>query len=255
MDETPKKIVFQNSSAALNYVCEFFTHQKIKGNNSFIGVIRDIDIGDSHDIYAIEICAQKNSLLSKKVVREIVMAEVHPELEDSLNVDDFIEWGFNGFMKGIPTGYILKKLSLELDVQSGQFLQFDSTLRQSHWKNDSYDYDAAELSAEKMHNSELSNRIISKYQEKEDQQKIFDDSEKYHTISFDDNDDGIWCLREDFLDWDNWIYIPIESHYEFTKVVLKHSFNSSLPLTREQLIKLLDTYKIKYESGSWFDSD
>ena len=114
-----QNLVFKDGASALDYIEKFFIHTKLKKRSSFFGVIKNID--HSHQPSCmIEIITQ-TGILTKKVRRTLVVGVMHPEADLYCNTGDLVQWGFDKKIRGIPTGFILRQYSLELDISAGTF--------------------------------------------------------------------------------------------------------------------------------------
>ena len=121
MSETLKVLPFRDASSALEYVCKYFTPQKIDKGVQFVGVVRGVDTSKTPEIFQIEICAFERSFFRKTNKRKLVAAIQHPECDEKIYKGDLVSWGFHEKVNTIDTGFILYKLSLDLDMSSGSF--------------------------------------------------------------------------------------------------------------------------------------
>jgi hypothetical protein len=121
-----KNLVFKSSQSALEYIEKFYTKPKtLKSSHIFFGRIDSIEHSDDgHTLYVTEIIVSRGWMF-KKNVRQIVFGMLDPSIEYIIEESDLILWEAHNIETKIPIGFVIKKLSLEWDVESQQFLPFE----------------------------------------------------------------------------------------------------------------------------------
>jgi len=118
-------LVFKSSQDALDYIDKFYTKPNIlRPSNIFFGRIDSIEQSDDgQTLFVVEIIVSKGWMF-KKNVRLIVFGMLDPSIEFTIEESDLILWEAHNIDTKIPIGFVAKKLSLEWDVESQQFLPF-----------------------------------------------------------------------------------------------------------------------------------
>lgn len=124
-------LVFKSGMRAFEYAGKFFDKDKLSAGSSYIGVVTDIDRTGSVEVYKVLILCKNGSMFSRKSTL-IVAAFLHPELDAKIVEDDLVRFGVDQLKHKIPTGFILEKYSLELDVVTGQFLPYQPPVSQKY---------------------------------------------------------------------------------------------------------------------------
>lgn len=124
-------LVFKSGMRAFEYAGKFFDKDKLSAGSSYIGVVTDIDRTGSVEVYKVLILCKNGSMFSRKSTL-IVAAILHPELDAKIVEDDLVRFGVDQLKHKIPTGFILEKYSLELDVVTGQFLPYQPPVSQKY---------------------------------------------------------------------------------------------------------------------------
>ena len=116
-------LIFKDAEAAFEYVKKYYVHLKIQKMKTFIGLVKSVDQSDSGspDVYSVEITCLEGVVLKHKI-QKTVAGVLHPELNKSVKAGDLILWGASKTNLKVPAGFILEKLSLELDVITSNFL-------------------------------------------------------------------------------------------------------------------------------------
>ena len=119
-------LVFKSSQGALDYIDKFYTKPNtLKPSNIFFGRIDSIEQSDDgQTLYVVEIIVSRGWIF-KKNVRQIVFGMLDPSIEVTIEESDLILWKAHNIDTKIPIGFVGKKLSLEWDVESQQFLPFN----------------------------------------------------------------------------------------------------------------------------------
>jgi len=116
---------------AFEYAEKFFDKEKLSAGSSYIGVVKAIDQSGSMEVYKVLILCKNGSIFGRKSTL-MVAAIVHPELDAHIVEDDLVRFGVDQLKPKIPTGFILEKYSLELDVATGQFLPYQPPVSQKY---------------------------------------------------------------------------------------------------------------------------
>jgi hypothetical protein len=124
-------LVFKSGMRAFEYAEKFFDKDKLSAHSSYIGLVTDIDRSGSVEVYKVLILCKNGSMFSRKSTL-MVAAIAHPELDVQIVEGDLVRFGVDQLKPKIPTGFILEKYSLELDVASGKFLPYQPPVPQKY---------------------------------------------------------------------------------------------------------------------------
>ena len=124
-------LVFKTGMNAFEYAVKFFSKEKLSARSSYIGVVKAIDRSEPMEVYKVLILCKNGSMFSRKSTL-MVAAIAHPELDAKIVEDDLVRFGVDQLKLKIPTGFILDKYSLELDVATGQFLPYQPPVPQKY---------------------------------------------------------------------------------------------------------------------------
>lgn len=119
-----ENLIFKDAKAAFYYAEKYFGREKPKVGRSFIGLVIEIDKRQDPEVYMVSILCNSGSIFNRKST-EIVAALKHPDLQIPVEIGDLIRFGLESNANEIPTGFLLQKYSLELDVASGQFKNYE----------------------------------------------------------------------------------------------------------------------------------
>jgi len=122
-----KSLPFKTSDDALDYVERNFDKRPIKKGVSLIGVVRETSKIDGTQSFLVEVNASFG-VFRKRTKRELVVGQIHPELEHEIQVGDLVNWGCLTHNSKLPAGFILHKLVPELDLSTGLFNEFVPTI-------------------------------------------------------------------------------------------------------------------------------
>lgn len=135
-----KILPFKNADAAMDYVEKYFKPGSLNRSKRFVGSVKAILDDTSPEVFLVEVCLRKGVLFKRKE-RQLVAAALHPDLfkDDPrlargetvteapepmfrLREGDLVYWGFDRKKHGAAAGWILDRLSLNLDLSSGEFI-------------------------------------------------------------------------------------------------------------------------------------
>jgi len=130
---------FKNADGAMDYVEKYFKLQPLDSSTRFVGIVRTVVDEGIPEIYLVEICV-RSGFIFKHTKRQLVAATLHPELYKDdprllrgetvteapeplfrLKKGDLVYWGFDRKKHGEAAGWVLDKLTLDLDLTSGTF--------------------------------------------------------------------------------------------------------------------------------------
>ena len=124
-------LVFKTGMHAFEYAVKFFEKEKLSVRSSYIGLVKAIDLSEPMGVYQVLILCKNGSIFSRKSTL-MVAAIADPELGAQIVEDDLVRFGVDQLKPKIPTGFILEKYSLELDVATGQFLPYQPPVSQKY---------------------------------------------------------------------------------------------------------------------------
>ena len=126
-----KNLVFKNACDALDYIEEFFFDPSpLKWGKNFYGEVKEIQHTDNDIVHVVEVLALDGFLIRKKK-RIRVLGMLDPELGHQIFESDFVLWKAINLDQKIPIGVIGRKISLELDLEKGEFLPFKESPKKS----------------------------------------------------------------------------------------------------------------------------
>ena len=121
MDSLP----FKSTDAAFEYGQKYFHKNKLSLNSSFIGIVRFVDNYKDPSVYMVEIICKAGNFFNRETTK-IVAALKHSDLKSVIKQNDLVVFGPDDISIKIPTGFLLYKLSPELDVKLNEFKIYPS---------------------------------------------------------------------------------------------------------------------------------
>lgn len=125
-------LIFKSSHDALDYIEKYYTKPcTLKPHNVFFGRIDSVEQSeDGQILFVVEFLLSKGWLV-KKIHRQTGFGKQDPSLDQVLEESDLILWEALSIDTQIPIGSIIKRLSLEWDVKTQNFLPHIDTATRS----------------------------------------------------------------------------------------------------------------------------
>lgn len=130
---------FKTTEEAFEYAKLYFTKHELSAGASFIGIVRHVDMSKAPTVYVVEIaCSVRKLLKSKKSL--IVAAIDHPDLKSNIAKDDLVVVGLEEILEKIPSGFVIHKLTPEVDLNTGTFKVTEDSKKFKVFVDDNFQY-------------------------------------------------------------------------------------------------------------------
>ena len=114
-----KFLHFKNGPKAFEYIGKYFTSKKLKLNESYYGLVREIDKRKTPFVYMVSIFCEEG-LFFKKNEERVVTSILDPSLKAEIKVGELVHWVYIQ-KEIIPVGGIIKVCNLSLNLETGSF--------------------------------------------------------------------------------------------------------------------------------------